>query len=160
MEGLGKTEEIITERYYVHSIMQSFLEQPDDLEANKSPTPQLSRTYIESNRDKLPPVVMHKLREVFPHLGGVPEKVALVSLDLHVPRGEVLGLLGKNGAGRTTALNILAGTHSASSGIGLISGYDVETELNSVYKRLGNCPHLTVFGKIKAFRDILNSMQV
>ena len=34
-----------------------------------------------------------------PPLGGAPEKVALKGLDLHVPKGEVLGLLGKNGAG-------------------------------------------------------------
>jgi ABC-type multidrug transport system ATPase subunit len=166
MEGLGEMEEVITERHYVHSVMQPFFEQPDDLEANESPTPHLSRTYIESNRDKLPPVVMHKLRKVFPPLGGAPEKVALASLDLHVPRGEVLGLLGKNGAGKTTALNILAGIHSASSGIGLISGYDVETELNSVYERLGNCPqfdcvwkdqsvqrHLEFYARLKGIDD-------
>ncbi len=39
MEGLGKMEEVITERHYVHSVMQPFLEQPDNLEANESPTP-------------------------------------------------------------------------------------------------------------------------
>ena len=166
MEGLGQMEEVITERQYVHSVMQPYLEKPDDLEANESLTPLLSRTYIESNRNKLPPVVMYKLRKVFPPLGGAPEKVALASLDLHVPMGEVLGLLGKNGAGKTTALNILAGIHSASSGIGLISGYDVETELNSVYERLGNCPqfdcvwkdqsvqrHLEFYARLKGIDD-------
>jgi ABC-type multidrug transport system ATPase subunit len=143
------------------------------LEENESLTPRLSRTYIESNRNKLPPVVMHKLRKVFPPLGGAPEKVALASLDLHVPMGEVLGLLGKNGAGKTTALNILAGIHSASSGIGLISGYDVETELNSVYERLGNCPqfdcvwkdqsvqrHLEFYASLKGIDDPNAAMDI
>jgi len=109
---------------------------------------------------------MHKLRKVFPSLGGVPEKVALKSLDLHVPRGEVLGLLGKNGAGKTTALKILAGIHEGTSGIGLISGYDVETELDAVYERLGNCPqfdcvwknqsvrrHLEFYARLKGIAD-------
>ena len=172
-EGLCEMEEVITERHYVHSVMQPYLEKPDDLEENESLTPRLSRTYIESNRNKLPPVVMHKLRKVFPPLGGAPEKVALASLDLHVPMGEVLGLLGKNGAGKTTALNILAGIHSASSGIGLISGYDVETELNSVYERLGNCPqfdcvwkdqsvqrHLEFYASLKGIDDPNAAMDI
>jgi len=173
MEGLGEMEEVITERHYGHSVMQPYLEKPDDLEENESLTPRLSRTYIESNRNKLPPVVMHKLRKVFPPLGGAPEKVALASLDLHVPMGEVLGLLGKNGAGKTTVLNILAGIHSASSGIGLISGYDVETELNSVYERLGNCPqfdcvwkdqsvqrHLEFYASLKGIDDPNAAMDI
>ena len=172
-EGLCEMEEVIAERHYVHSIMQPYLEKPDDLEENESLTPRLSRTYIESNRNKLPPVVMHKLRKVFPPLGGAPEKVALASLDLHVPMGEVLGLLGKNGAGKTTALNILAGIHSASSGIGLISGYDVETELNSVCERLGNCPqfdcvwkdqsvqrHLEFYASLKGIDDPNAAMDI
>lgn len=41
----------------------------------------------------------------------------------------------------------MAGMHEASSGIGLISGYDVETELKSVYERLGNCPQFDCVGK-------------
>ncbi|KAL7532375.1 hypothetical protein ACHAXR_004592 [Thalassiosira sp. AJA248-18] len=109
---------------------------------------------------------MHKLRKVFPSLGGAPPKVALTSLDLHVPRGEVLGLLGKNGAGKTTALRVLAGMHDASSGIGLISGFDCETERNDVYERLGNCPqfdcvwksqsvqrHLEFYARLKGIDD-------
>ena len=49
--------------------------------------------------------------------------------------------------GKTTALKILAGMHDASSGIGLISGYDVETERNAVYGRLGNCPQFDICWK-------------
>ena len=83
---------------------------------------------------------MHKLRKEYPSLGGAPAKVALNSLDLHVERGRVLGLLGKNGAGKTTALKILAGMHDSSGGIGLVAGFDVEAERLDVYKNLGNCP--------------------
>ena len=53
----------------------------------------------EASRNNLPLVLAHKLRKVYPSLGGVPPKVALKSLDLHVPKGQVLGLLGQNGAG-------------------------------------------------------------
>jgi ABC-type lipopolysaccharide export system ATPase subunit len=50
-------------------------------------------------RDEIPPVLTYKLQKIYPSLGGLPAKVALKSLDLHVPKGQVLGLLGKNGAG-------------------------------------------------------------
>lgn len=139
-EEIEEMREVNDEREAVHAIMQPFLLMPEDVEANDVSTPTLEFSPSTNNREQLPPVVMHKLRKVFPPLGGAPEKVALKSLDLHVPNGQVLGLLGKNGAGKTTALKILAGMHDATSGIGLISGYDVHTELNSVYERLGNCP--------------------
>jgi hypothetical protein len=52
-----------------------------------------------STRENFPPVLAYQLRKVYPSLGGLPPKVALASLDLHVPKGQVLGLLGQNGAG-------------------------------------------------------------
>jgi len=113
-------------------------------------------------RDELPPILMHKLRKVFPSFGRVPPKVALNSLDLQVPKGQVLGFLGKNGAGKTTALKILSGAHDATSGIGLLAGHDVACERISVFERLGSCPqfdvvwpklsvkeHLVFFAKLK-----------
>ena len=36
---------------------------------------------------------------------------------------------------QTTALKILAGMDDATSGIGLVAGYDVDTERISVYER-------------------------
>jgi ABC-type multidrug transport system ATPase subunit len=66
------------------------------------------------------------------------------------------------GIGKTTALKILAGAHEATSGIGLVSGYDVSCERIAVFERLGNCPqfdviwpkvtvkeHLVFFAKMK-----------
>merc|ERR1712013_865215 len=108
-EEIKEMTEVNDEREAVHAIMRPFLLMPEDVEANNAPTPTLEFTPRTEHRDQLPPVVMHKLRKVFPPLGGAPEKVALKSLDLHVPNGQVLGLLGKNGAGKTTALKILAG---------------------------------------------------
>jgi branched-chain amino acid transport system ATP-binding protein len=45
--------------------------------------------------------------------GGV---TALDSLNLHVNEGEVLGLLGPNGSGKTTFFNVITGLYRASSG--------------------------------------------
>jgi len=97
LEEIEEMKEVGAERQNVHAIVQPFLLVPEDVEANNVTTPTLAFSHRTSNREQLPPVVMHKLRKVFPPLGGAPPKVALKSLDLHVPNGEVLGLLGKNG---------------------------------------------------------------
>ena len=65
------------------AIIRPFLAGSTDLEANDSV--KISKSYMQSNRDKLPPVLVNKLRKQYPPLGGAPPKVALASLDLHVP---------------------------------------------------------------------------
>lgn len=59
---------------------------------------------------KKPILVAEKLTMRF---GGV---TALDSLDMHVNEGEVLGLLGPNGSGKTTFFNVITGLYRASAG--------------------------------------------
>jgi hypothetical protein len=84
-------EEVAAERKTVHELVRPFVRTDGD-----SPTA-IDCSAID--RDDVPPVIMHKLEKAYPALGGRPPKVALKSLDLHVARGQVLGFLGKNGAG-------------------------------------------------------------
>jgi ABC-type lipoprotein export system ATPase subunit len=121
--------------------------------------------------ETIPPILMYRLRKVYPSLGGLPPKVALHSLDLHVPNGQVLGLLGQNGSGKTTTLKILNCAHDATSGIGLVTGHDVSCDRISIFEQLGNCPqfdviwpkltvkeHLVFFAKLKGIpRDKIQS---
>lgn len=71
-------------------------------------------------------------------------------LDLHVPKGEVLGFLGRTGAGKTTALKILAGAHDPAGGVGLVAGHDCAAERISVFERLGNYPQFDVVWKTRS----------
>ena len=63
-----------------------------------------------------------KLRKAF---GGVK---ALTDLDLSLDSGEILGLIGPNGSGKTTTVNVLTGVYRASSGAVLMDGVDVTTK--------------------------------
>ena len=50
------------------------------------------------------------------------KKTALNELDLTIPRGKIIGLLGPNGSGKTTLIKILNGLLCPTSGTALING--------------------------------------
>lgn len=51
--------------------------------------------------------------------------VALDALDLHVNRGEILGLIGPNGSGKTTFFNVITGIYAPSGGKVEFAGADI-----------------------------------
>ena len=63
--------------------------------------------------------------------------VAVDSLDLEVARGEVFGLLGPNGSGKTTTIRMLCGLVVPTSGQAIVAGHDVAREPENVRKRIG-----------------------
>jgi ABC-2 type transport system ATP-binding protein len=66
----------------------------------------------------------------------------VADLNLNLDRGSVLGLLGVNGAGKSTTLRLIAGLLAPSSGQVLIGGVDLREEPASA-RRLGYLPELT-----------------
>ena len=64
-------------------------------------------------------------------------RVALDALDLVVRRGEIFGLLGPNGSGKTTTIRILCGLLSPTSGGAEVAGVDVVREPERVRTRIG-----------------------
>jgi ABC-2 type transport system ATP-binding protein len=65
------------------------------------------------------------------------EQWALREVDFAVPAGSVLGLLGHNGAGKTTAIRILTTLAEPTSGDARVAGFDVATEGARVRERIG-----------------------
>jgi ABC-2 type transport system ATP-binding protein len=62
---------------------------------------------------------------------------ALRDVDLAVPQGSVLGLLGHNGAGKTTAVRILTTLLRPTEGRASVAGHDVVSEAATVRTRIG-----------------------
>ncbi|HYB41031.1 MAG TPA: ATP-binding cassette domain-containing protein, partial [Candidatus Methylomirabilis sp.] len=58
-------------------------------------------------------------RRLTKRFGGV---TAVDGLDLRIPRGEIRGLIGPNGSGKTTSVNLLSGLYRADAGEILLSG--------------------------------------
>lgn len=59
------------------------------------------------------------------------------NLSFTVPKGRILGLLGKNGTGKTTTINILSGYLKPRSGQCAIFGQDIQTMAPSLRRNIG-----------------------
>jgi len=77
---------------------------------------------------------MIELRNLTKAYGG---KSALLDLSLHVQRGEIFGLLGHNGAGKSTTLGILLGQVFPDQGEAFIDGVSVQRDRANALARTG-----------------------
>jgi len=62
---------------------------------------------------------------------------AVDNVSFHVNKGEIVCLLGVNGAGKTTAMRVLSTVFEPTSGTAEIEGYDIVTQGKEVRKNLG-----------------------
>ena len=62
---------------------------------------------------------------------------AVDRISFAVPRGEIFGFLGANGAGKTTAIRMLCGLLQPSSGEGQVAGYSIRTQGKRIRRRIG-----------------------
>jgi len=81
------------------------------------------------------------LTKVYADFWGRPRVAALSALDLEVHQGEVFGLLGPNGSGKTTTIKLLLGLLRPTRGDAFVFGRD-PTDL-AVKHRLGYLPEET-----------------
>ncbi|HWG43723.1 MAG TPA: ATP-binding cassette domain-containing protein [Gemmataceae bacterium] len=66
--------------------------------------------------------------------------LAVNNVSFQVEKNEIVGLLGNNGAGKTTIMRILTTYLPASSGIARVDGFDVMTQSMEVRQRIGYLP--------------------
>ena len=86
---------------------------------------------------------------------------ALRSLDLTVREGEMFGLVGPDGAGKTTTIRMLCGILKPTSGRARVLGYDLETQGQEIKNHIGYLSQkfslygdLTVDENIEFFAEI------
>lgn len=63
--------------------------------------------------------------------------VATNEITFEVTKGEIFGFLGANGAGKTTAMRMLCGLSTPSSGQATIAGFDVYKQTEQIKKNIG-----------------------
>jgi ABC-2 type transport system ATP-binding protein len=65
---------------------------------------------------------------------------ALTGVSLQIPRGERFGLIGPDGAGKTTLIRILCALIPVDSGTGTVGGYDLNKQVRQIRASVGYMP--------------------
>ncbi len=94
------------------------------------------------------------------------EQTSVSNLDLHVKKGRIYGLLGRNGAGKTTAMRMLLGLTAPTSGTALLFGKPLRGNEKKILPRIGSLieapgfyPNLTgtenlrIFAMLRGLKD-------
>jgi len=87
-------------------------------------------------------------------------------ISLHVRPGRIYGLLGRNGAGKTTIMKMILGLVSASAGTIRVFGQDIVGNEKEIYPRIGSIiespgfySHLTGVENLKVFARIRGTVR-
>lgn len=64
-------------------------------------------------------------------------KIAVDNLNIQVRKGEVFGLLGENGAGKSTTIECILGTKNADNGTVTVLGHSPQRDRRSLFQKVG-----------------------
>ncbi|RKP11483.1 P-loop containing nucleoside triphosphate hydrolase protein, partial [Piptocephalis cylindrospora] len=81
------------------------------------------------------PLVLKNMRKVYPN-----GKLSVKDVTLATEKSQIFGLLGPNGAGKTSLISMLTGLYPSTGGEARVSGYDLRTQLSSIFLTMGVCP--------------------
>ena len=80
---------------------------------------------------------------------------AVDSLDLSILPGELFGLVGPDGAGKTTTLRLLAGLLDITSGQASVAGYDLGRQAETVKRRIGYmAQRFSLYGELSVAENL------
>ncbi|XP_055936662.1 retinal-specific phospholipid-transporting ATPase ABCA4-like [Argiope bruennichi] len=114
---------------------------------SKEPNTDKEMTFVKNNNSSeffeeepsgmSPGVVIKNLFKKF--RTGFRTKLVVNDLSLNIYQGQITALLGHNGAGKTTIINILTGLYQPTSGTASINGFDILTEATKALRNVGVC---------------------
>uniref|UniRef100_A0A674NRG4 P-type phospholipid transporter n=1 Tax=Takifugu rubripes TaxID=31033 RepID=A0A674NRG4_TAKRU len=83
------------------------------------------------------------------------QKPAVDRLCVGIPRGECFGLLGVNGAGKTSTFKMLTGDSMVTGGEAYLASKSVTKEIDEVHQNMGYCPQFDAINDLLTGREHL-----
>jgi ABC-2 type transport system ATP-binding protein len=84
------------------------------------------------------------------------KNTAISNLNFKIESGEIVGFLGKNGAGKSTTMNIITGVIPPDDGTVRVCGYDISKNSKDVKKLIGYLPELPPLCTYMTVSEYLN----
>jgi len=100
-------------------------------------------------------VDIKKLNKSFINKKKKENVLALIDVNIKIPKGSLFGLLGLNGAGKSTIINILAGLCLKNSGTVKINNYNIDTNRKQASCQIGIVPQELNFDPFFTPKEIL-----
>src|SRR5262245_45402798 len=107
---------------------------------------------VRGNRERKMSGLMIEVRNLTKRYAGT---LAVEDVSFDVGQGEIVGLLGINGAGKSTIMRILSCFIPASSGTARVAGYDVFKQADEVRRHIGYMPENNPLHRDMRVRDYL-----
>ena len=101
---------------------------------------------------------MFELRKVCKSFG---ELYALKSINLKIKPGIITGLIGPNGSGKTSLVNVLSGVYPIDSGQILLDGEDISEATSNQISKLGvfrTFQHIRIFERMTVIENVISAM--
>ena len=104
------------------------------------------------------------ISHIYKTYGKKKEVTALTDISFEVTKGELFGIIGPDGAGKTSLFRILTTLLLADKGEATVDGFDVVKDFKAIRKRVGYMPgkfslypDLTVEENLNFFATIFNT---
>jgi D-methionine transport system ATP-binding protein len=120
---------------------------------------------LPSDVQTRPIIAFANVSKVYPSRKESAEVVALDDINLQVPEGAIVGVIGKSGAGKSTLIRLINGLERPSSGRVLVNGTDVtaldERGLRQARRSIGMIfQHFNLLSSRTAFENIALPLEI
>jgi ABC-2 type transport system ATP-binding protein len=96
-----------------------------------------------------PAIETHELTKAFKTI------VAVDALSLQIQPGEIFGLLGPDGAGKTTTIRLLSAIMDPTGGWAKVAGFDTVTQAEAIKRRIGYmAQRFNLYGDLSAWENL------